>query len=526
MDIERGVRSDGADAAAPKQHAVFIFPSATGHVNPSLPVARRLISLGWTVDFACRPQHKEAIEGTGAQFVDWEAFTGIDGTVEAIIASLAEYGDPGAKMWGFNFGSIGTMKLLPHFIKWLSERNPAVVVYCPVLCVVAKFAAVHLKVPSVSLLTTAGPGYLDAAFKTHGGSAATFVSMLKANEPNNNAIQGLKAALSMPELTLNTAEPLVFDYYASHNIVSTVASLADPLNEADAEAYRKAGKTFTFVGPLLDAAGSKRSAGHLGFSDPATGAQLQHEASQEAEAAGARRVMEAVEAAVAGGSRAIVYVSMGTVLTGDHPDYGWGAKAGSALTGKQLCQAVYRAVFAAVGSEEGADVNQTGSSPPPLIVVSLGPMADALEGITVPHNAICEKRVPQVDLLRVGQPALFVSNGGQNSVTEGMACGTPFVVCPGFGDQVANAARVRAQGLGLAVDRPKDSEEGGEGDAAAAAYQAAVQRAVSDVAMSSKDAYVLRARTIAEELNQAGGVEKAATVVLQVAQEGSARPSD
>jgi len=44
--------------------------------------------------------------------------------------------------------------------------------------------------------------------------------------------------------------------------------------------------------------------------------------------------------------------------------------------------------------------------------------------------------------------------------------------------------------------------------------------------MSSKDAYVLRARTIAEELNQAGGVEKAATVVLQVAQEGSARPSD
>ena len=54
----------------------------------------------------------------------------------------------------------------------------------------------------------------------------------------------------------------LFDYYASHNLVSTVASLADPLNEADAAAYRKAGKTFTFVGPLLDVAGSERSAGH------------------------------------------------------------------------------------------------------------------------------------------------------------------------------------------------------------------------------------------------------------------------
>lgn len=521
-----------AERTEASTHAVFVFPSATGHVNPSLPVARRLTSLGWTVDFACRPQHKEAIEGTGAQFVDWASFTGKEGTVEAITASLAEYGDAGAKTWGFNFGSIGTLKLLPHFVKWLSERSPAVVVYCPVLCVVARLAAAHLNIPCVSLLTTAGPGYLDAAFKTHGGSAAAFVGHLKGNEPNNNAIRSLKAALpSMPELTLNTAEPLVFDYYASHNLVSTVASLADPMNEADAASYSAAGKTFTFVGPLLDVAGSKRSAGHLGFSDPADGAAAaraqQHD---EASVAGERRVMEAVEAAVAGsrtaGShRAIVYVSMGTVLTGDHPEYGWMSTAGSSLTGKQLCQAVYRAVFTVLGSvEEEDDERESGSTPPPLIVVSLGPMADALEGIDVPQNAICVKRVAQVDLLRIGKPMLFVSNGGQNSLTEGMMFGTPFVVCPGFGDQVANAARVGAQGLGLVVDRPKsppkESEDGGEVDSAAAAYQAAVQRAISDVAIVGRDAYVLRARAIAAELEQAGGVETAATLVAQAAQEG------
>lgn len=159
----------------------------------------------------------------------------------------------------------------------------------------------------------------------------------------------------MPELTLNTAEPLAFDYYAAHNLVSTLASLADPLNEAGAAAYRAAGKMFTFVGTLLDVAGSQRSAGHLGFSNPAdaAAATLQTAQQQEASAAaaGERHMMKAVEAAVALGDRSIVYVSMGTVLTGGHPDYGWTATAGSSLTGKQLCQAVYKAVFASVGSD-------------------------------------------------------------------------------------------------------------------------------------------------------------------------------
>ena len=44
---------------------------------------------------------------------------------------------------------------------------------------------------------------------------------------------------------------------------------------------------------------------------------------------------------------------------------------------------------------------------------------------------------------------------GQNSLMESMSVGTPVVVCPGFGDQPANAAKVQAQGWGVKVDRPK-----------------------------------------------------------------------
>ena len=36
------------DTAKPRK-VVFVFPGAAGHVNPSLPVCRRFIELGWEV---------------------------------------------------------------------------------------------------------------------------------------------------------------------------------------------------------------------------------------------------------------------------------------------------------------------------------------------------------------------------------------------------------------------------------------------------------------------------------------------
>lgn len=38
-------------AAVQNRTAVFVFPSAAGHVNPSLPVCGALVRLGWDVQY-------------------------------------------------------------------------------------------------------------------------------------------------------------------------------------------------------------------------------------------------------------------------------------------------------------------------------------------------------------------------------------------------------------------------------------------------------------------------------------------
>lgn len=87
---------------------------------------------------------------------------------------------------------------------------------------------------------------------------------------------------------------------------------------------------------------------------------------------------------------------------------------------------------------------------------STGPQPDALEGLTVPPNAVCRSYIPQVDLLSSGAVGMFVTHGGQNSFTESMANGVPLVVVPGFGDQPVNGRKAERLGLGVAVPRPQE----------------------------------------------------------------------
>lgn len=476
--------------------AVFVFPSAAGHVNPSLPLCQRLVSLGWKVEYLGIDTFKDAIEKTGATFHDRNAVGaahGIQDFIAMAMKTLEEYGDPAAKMWGLNFGSILTEKLLPVYISWLRSVSPQVVVYCPVLCQAAHFSAMHLKIPSISLLTAAGPGYLDAAFAAHGSSAAGLVATIKGNEPNSKAIDGIRSLLGMPNLTLNTAEPMVNEYYSKVNIVSTVPSLADKLEDKNAEFYNYVGKAFEFVGPLL------------GENQVSMASALSEQERTD--------LFKRVEDAVAA-NRKIVYVSMGTALTGDTADHGWNGTSGSAITGKQLCHSVYRAVFA----ELGCSVSNPVLLPLPLVIVSLGPQPDAVTDIAVPDNVLCLRTVPQVDLLRAAKPALFVSNGGQNSFMEAMSVGTPLVICPGFGDQVTNAAKVHKLGLGLKVDRPAAADASGtDGAEVVAMYQTAVSERIREALGASNPAFAAKAQAVATELEQGGGVNKAVEMVLKAA---------
>ncbi|KAL7550657.1 hypothetical protein ACHAWF_013891 [Thalassiosira exigua] len=473
--------------------AVFVFPGAAGHINPSLPLARGLVAQGWTVEYLANTVFKEAIEDTGASFCDRDIVfreRGVDDVTAAVMSTATDYSDPPPKWW-LNFGSISAAALMPIYVNWLGSRNARLVVFCPVLCSVARFAALQLEIPAVSLLTAAGPGYIDAAIASMAGAAAVrpvaagLAAEVKANVRNAEAVESLRSQLALPGLTLNTAEPLCCDYYVETNIVSTTEELADPMCPADAEYYRAAGKSFHFVGPLLDATGAMRS-------QPG-----------QAEEGQQRELLRRVETAVASG-RPVVYVSMGTVVTSDNAEHGWNATSHSGITGQQLCQSVYRAVFQELGAEQGS-----AEASAPLIVVSLGPNPDALEGVVVPPNAVCVAAVPQVDLLRLGKPALFVTNGGQNSLMESMSVGTPVLVCPGFGDQVSNAAKVVARGWGAKVDRPPASTETAVD---ASAYQALVRAGVREVLNGEE--FAKQARLIAAGLAGAPGVDGAVRLLL------------
>ena len=503
---------------------------ASGHTNPALPLARRLVNLGWDVRFVSFPAFREAVEDTGALFVDGHAFNdpstsefvelhGFDSRLSLVVAMCS---------------AIRLERAAEKLLGYFRETRPELVVYCPHLSAYAHLVARHLGIRSVSLLTLPGPGSMEKIAETCGLSSAEVCSLLAQNPPQLEALACLKTKLELPDLSLNTVPPLHRDHYSQLNLVTTTEVLADDWKE-DAALYAAEGKTFAFVGPLIDIPGAKRCAGHSN----------QKEATEASETLPKRlpklhRVcsavdevfpQEALEEAVAAG-RQLVLVSLGTVtsllseytlhflgyyidspielnvytflglmnsatkvITGDSGNHGWLARDGSAITGKEMCQSVFRAVFQALGqqTDEG-----------PLLLVAVGPQEDALEGIDVPLNSICRNVLPQVDILRQ-KPVVFVTHGGQNSFMESMLVGTPLVVCPGFADQPANGAKAQAMQVGLCVDRPDKEEE-------VASYQTRVAEALQQVLEipSFRDS----AERVAEGLHAAGGVDRAMQLLI------------
>eukprot|EP00439_Symbiodinium_sp_Y106_P081801 s127_g20.t3 len=430
--------------------AAFMFPMASGHTNPSLPLARRLVNLGWTVHFLSFPPFREAVEDTGSTFVDSRRF--VMPSMDTI--GLHRTGSDCHSLDAFDPNKFGLVLLMcsaiyvrhavPALLKYFEEIYPDLVVYCPHLCACAHLAARCLKIRSVSLLTLPGPGSMEKIVQTGGLTGAELCKLLAENSPQL---------------------------------------------EDDAATYAAQGKAFAFLGPLIDVAGAKRCAG---FKKEVQEELLPKRAVDE------EFPMDVVESAVAAG-RGIVLVSLGTVITGDSSNHGWKATDGSSMTGKQLCQAVFKAVFAELGDPA------EGGSHGLLLVVAVGPQADALEGVQVPGNAICRNVLPQVDILRL-KPRVFVTHGGQNSFMESMFVGTPLVVCPGFADQPANGAKAQAMKVGLCVDRPV-SDEG------AATYGEDVRDALRRVL--EVPAFKHSADRVAQGLRQAGGVDRAIQLLIE-----------
>jgi len=385
-------------------------------------------------------------------------------------------------------------KQLPGLVRFLRELQPRAIVHCPLASPEAFWASKVVNVPSIALNTFAGPGALAGAvgwcFKSEKIVFDDLDQQLKRWQPNLDALQRLERSWG---LTLRQGLPPCLGYIdgiamGSLTITTTSEDLQDPMESELQDAYFETGTSFAFVGPLLDGAG--------------------HWKPLDSASEDGSHVVEQVRAARSSG-RLVVLVSMGTVVTGNMPGWGWEGRPldelgrPQGLTGCQLCQSAWAGAFDAFGSarsEDGA-----------LIVVALGPQADPLGDVVAPPNAICCAFLPQVDILRAGVD-VFLTHGGQNSFTESLVNATPVVVCPGFSDQVVNASKAVALGVGLKVDRPLP-EAGGE-ELASSNYRKDVAEALHAVVAlpECKTAAAVQRK----KLLAAGGVERATELILGV----------
>lgn len=505
-----------APTKGPTYNFAFIFPMASGHINPSLAIARRLVRQGHAVHYLSREQMREAIEDTGARFhsdiaEQPELFEDRDPSMYGALGSLQEeHGLTGSLSKArLVLRELAVELMLPGTLRWLHTIEAHAVLFCPLINLEAPLAAKVAKLPSAGLCTVAGPGSVQLAWSNTLSSLSTTAEELLEERSKLPALveclNRLRANYGLQVEVEDHLRPLGLLRTALTSdvtLVTTAECLADPVPLDLTKAYE--GHPFMYLGPLLDEPGAKRAGGHKFDS------QRDHMDDE--------KPLALARAAKAEG-RKVVLVSLGTIITGDHSDYGWkahetvnGEKRG--LTGKELCQAAWQAVFDVFGEADGADA-QT-----PLILLALGPQADALENLQVPPNAYCQPILPQVDLLRLGLD-VFLTHGGQNSFMEALSTGIPMVLCPGFGDQPVNGAKAESMKLGVCVPRPKGPLH--EAETERAAYRKATALALQRV--TSNGSFKENAVRCAEALRSSGGVSLATKVLLSLAQ-GSSKSGD
>jgi len=490
------------------QRFVFVLPEAAGHTNPTLPLARALVGCGHEVHYLGSEIFREAIEDTGASL---HAAHKVLTSLHDEAALIEEHGLQMDSFMVAHFKvSMSEFELkLTDLLRFLSEMGPAAVVYDACMNTEAALAANHLGIPSVGFLSLPGPGCMPGTLQAI--IKPEQAEEVRAYEPRRAALARIHASYGISADSFSGELDGIMRHLqlSFATLVTTIEELQDPMSAELAEFYHAKGVEFVSMGPLLGPSGAKRIGGHKtsgeGVSRPAGGENQ----TAAVEVPTSEDVVERVRLARRTG-RKVVLVSMGTVITGDHPEWGWEGRPKNidgqphGLTGRELCQSACGAAFDAFGSQE-ADEG-------PLIVVSLGPQPDALGKLVPPPNAMCLPVVPQVDVLKEGVDA-FLTHGGQNSFTESLASGTPVLVCPGFGDQPLNAQKAVTLGVGLKVDRPLPAI--GEEVFAAQHYREEVSMKFCELVSTS--VFKERVSHFQEKLQSAGGLPQAVEVVLAAA---------
>jgi MGT family glycosyltransferase len=162
----------------------------------------------------------------------------------------------------------------------------------------------------------------------------------------------------------------------------------------------------------------------------------------------------------------LIYVSLGTVAT---PDVRF-----------------FRACVEAVAS---ADYT---------LLLAIGFKVDPAKLGPVPSNCVVRRSVPQLAVLR--RATLFITHGGMNSISEGLALGVPLLVFPRQAEQAITARRVVELGAGRMIRSREVTPKRIRDEIGAV------------LAGGCRDA----ARSVARSFEQAGGSRAAADAVEQL----------
>lgn len=104
------------------EHIAFLTVPAAGHVNPTLPVVAELVRRGYRVSYATGPAFADAVEATGAEFVE------LDWTPKAI--KVARTGQTTEDLARMLLGFVNSARrVTPAIEKWLVDDRPDLFVY-------------------------------------------------------------------------------------------------------------------------------------------------------------------------------------------------------------------------------------------------------------------------------------------------------------------------------------------------------------------------------------------------------------
>jgi len=455
-----------------QQHIVFVNVTATGHVNPTLPLVKEFCSRGAKVTYFTPSEGLRGIvESAGAT---WRPTLDLLDFPQELREEFGVARDAPPESWMFPACVLPlTAKSLPSLIADFKalEPRPSAIVYDPFMPN-ALVAARVLGIPAVCMVTVPGPGVM--AEPPH---------VTAALEANPLTQMGRRQILETYNFDVFEQGILKEFYSPDHNIVTTSDDLfAKPRGDLQIQRFSNI-TAWKCVGPLLDQS-------------------VKRVAHAKVEKAAEPLPWDFIDAEVRSGKR-LLCLSMGTVANSHFYDKALGGHAlenGLAeVTGKAFLQHVFRTAFETLRHEK--DV---------LVLMAVGPNADVLEGLpAAPENFILRETLPQLDVLSKCHG--FISHGGANSMHEALGFGVPMVVVPVFGDQPINADTVARLGAGLSFKRPLET----------LTTEALSEAVMAILNPEAGNTYRAGAEVAMQQLKRAGGVPAAADYVAQVVTESA-----